>query len=406
MAAEVRGGRDLRHHHEPRASRPARPGRLSNGPDQPADRLVRAAGLAPETDQTTALADFARALLPRDRQAMRRSPPAWAFPSGRTEASGTDSPGEDRAPPARRSGASGGNRRPRDPLGLEDASALARHLDRCLGVGDLIPPAPRRSSSSSRSPMGPGCPSTTGPLGRRRCTTRFCIRRGREAGPPGGHPAAPAGRPLRVRFDDETETTCPRPGVLDCLDKSWASRAPHSCYGLWAYPAAGRPRSRNTCLLLGQHGPVPATACVPRRRISEKRVPVRYLRMFADLQWFDGTDLQPIPDAPLFDTLSLVTIDSPAADAGDDPLGATLTATSWRADNREAGRLLELPRQLGVDTGAEVTAAAAACLGRTDRRRQFAAVPARWNAGGSGRPVQLRDPLLQAQEPGNTSRRG
>ena len=56
------------------------------------------------------------------------------------------------------------------------------------------------------------------------------------------------------------------------------------------------------------------------------------LEVTVSIEWFDGTDIQPIPDAPLFDTLSLITIDSPAADAGDDPLGATFTATVARAD--------------------------------------------------------------------------
>jgi hypothetical protein len=319
-----------------------------------------------QTDQTTALADFAgRYFLGTASDAEAAAGlgfSLWAH----GEASGTDSPAKivplQRADPARQEATGDQGIR----LGSEDASALAGHLDRCLGVGDLILSGTTQVLVFLE--VADGTRLSVDYWSSWATTLHDAIlypaREGSRTAVEGIQPLLPAVLCAFV-FDDETETYLPESGVLDCLESPGPPGLRTPCYGLWAYPRPGDPGLATHAFSWGNMGQYRQPLAFLGVEVFRERVPVRYLRMFADLQWFDGTDLQPIPDAPLFDTLSLVTIDSPAADAGDDPLGATLTATSWRADNREAGRLLELPRQLGVDTGAEVTAAAAACLGTT-----------------------------------------
>jgi hypothetical protein len=316
------------------------------------------------TDSTTGLADFAgRYFLGTASDAEVAAGlgfSLWAH----GEASGSDTPARivplQRADPARQeaTGDQGVS------FGSEDAAGLARHLDGCLAVGDLIISGTKQvlvflevADGTMLSVDYWASWATT-----LHDSLLYPAREGSRTAEQGIQPLLPAVLCAFV-FDNETETYLPVTRVRDCLDSAGPPGFRTACYGLWAYPRAGDPGLATHSFSWSNMGEYRQQRGFLGVEVFRERVPVRYLRAFADLQWFDGTELQPIPETPLFDTLSLVTIDSPAAEADDDPLGATFTATSWRADNREAGRLLEMPRQLGVDTGAEVTAAAAACLG-------------------------------------------
>jgi len=274
-------------------------------------------------------------------------------------------------------------------FGSEDAAALARYLDRCLAVGDLIISGTTQVlvflevADGTRLSVDYWASWAT----TLHDAVLYPAREGSRTAEQGIQPLLPAVLCAFV-FDHETETYLPETRVRDCLDSAGPPGLRTHCYGLWAYPRPGDAGLATHPFLWSNMGEYRQQREFLGVGVFRERVPVRYLRAFADLQWFDGTELQPIPDAPLFDTLSLVTIDSPVAEAGDDPLGATFTVTTWRADKRdEDGRLLEMPSQLGVDMGARVTDAAAACLGGADV--VVKSLPYRRD---TGMPVDLEEP--------------
>jgi hypothetical protein len=284
------------------------------------------------------------------------------------EASGADSPAKivplQRADPTRQeaTGEEGVN------FGTQDATALAGYLDRCLAVGELIISGTTQVlvflevMDGTRLSVDYWASWAT----TLHDAMLYPAREGSRTEEDGIQALLPAVLCAFV-FDDETETYLPETRVRTCLDSAGPPGFRTQCYGLWAYPRPGDPGLATHPFSWSNMGEYRQQREILGVEAFRQLVPVRYLRAFADLHWFDGTELLPIAEGALFDTLSLVTIDSPATEADDDPRGATFTPTTWRADHRdENGDLLEMPSQLGIDAGARVTAASAACLGGTN----------------------------------------
>ena len=247
-------------------------------------------------------------------------------------------------------------------FGVQDATALAAQLDRCLAVGDL--------EAGGRQilvflEVGDGTPLSIDYWSAWATTVndaflspaRLADRTGAEV----QQPLLPAVL-CAFAFDEESQTFLPEPAVRACLDQVPESGFRGACHGLWARRLPGDPGlEEHTFSLWNNMGTYRQPRVIPGLPIPfMHRVPVRYLR------WFDSPEGLPIPAGALRDTLSLITIDWPADEPDDDPLGATFTATDWRANRRAGGLLQELPGHLGVDAASVVTAAAARCLGRTD----------------------------------------
>jgi Domain of unknown function (DUF1906) len=247
-------------------------------------------------------------------------------------------------------------------FGFQDATALAEHLDRCLAVGDLEIAGTKQILVFLE--VGDGTPLSVEYWAAWATTVHDAIlspaRLADRTGAESVQPLVPAVL-CAFAFDNVSETFLPEPGVRACLDQIGPSGFRTHCHGLWARRLPGDPGLLSHTFSWSNIGeyrqPRPILGLAAPYM---QRVPVRYLR------WFDGPEGLPIPEGPLRETLSLLTIDWPASD-GESPLGATFTATSWRADRRDNNRfLLEMPSQLGIDAGAPITAASATCLGRTD----------------------------------------
>jgi len=241
---------------------------------------------------------------------------------------------------------------PGDPgqiFGFQDATALIRHLDLCLAVGDLEIVDTKQilvfldvADGTALSREYWASWATTIQAGLLH-PARLAHRTGVEALQPliGAIHCAFA-------YDVDSKAFLPAPGVRDCLDEHGPRGFRSRCHGFWARELPGDPGLADHSfdwLNIGEYKQ-PWDA-FPHFRI---RVPVRYLR------WFNGPEGLPIPEGPLRDTLSLVTLDWPARDASESPLGATFTATNWRADARtpQAG-LTEIPVQFGVDKNRDLS---------------------------------------------------
>ena len=313
-----------------------------------------------ETDSSTSLADFAgRYFLGSATEAEVNAGEGfclWAH----GEATDDEAPRRivplQRADPVRQGTAGDDGRF----FGFQDATALVEQLDRCLAVGDLEIVDTKQILVFLE--VGDGTPLSVDYWAAWATTVHDAIlslaRLLDRTGAESVQPLIPA-LLCAFAFDGGTGTFLPEPSVRACLDLVGPPGFRTHCHGLWARPLPGDPGLLSHTFSWSNIGeyrqPRPILGL---EGAYMQRVPVRYLR------WFDGPEGLPIPEGPLRDTLSLLTIDWPAEEGDDDPLGATFTATSWRANRRDgAGSLLELPSQLGFDTGARVTNTSAACLG-------------------------------------------
>jgi hypothetical protein len=242
-------------------------------------------------------------------------------------------------------------------FGAQDATALAEYLDLCLAVGDLEIIGTKQILVFLE--VDDGTALSVDYWASWATTLHDAIlypaRFGNRTGTAGMQPLLPAIL-CAFTFDDGAQTFLPEPPVRACLDMLAPRGFRSHCHGFWARSRrddpGGQPLSWTN---LGEYRQ-------PREILGiavpyMQRVPVRYLRWFADLRWFDGPQGLPVPEGPLRDTLALVTLDWPATGGDTDPLGAVFTATGWRADASAVpgGPLIEMPLQFGVDKNRVLT---------------------------------------------------
>jgi hypothetical protein len=259
---------------------------------------------------------------------------------------------EDRAHPARRSGAPGRGRRRRLPSGL-DATEIAAYSTGALRSATSRSWT-RRSSSSSRSRTG-----------------RSSIGLGVAANTL--HDAILSSAQLQRRTGNEqTQLLAPASLRVRVRRRHRSVLARAVCARAWTVRAV---RNRTYCDSLLARRLLAAPPAARQVRLDH----ARRLRATAVLGLSCRTCTVPVPAPPrqrrradppgaARDSLSLLTIDLPADD-GDDPVGASFMATPWSTDRRDgSGKLLDLPSQLGVDMSLRATASAA-CLDSPGHRQ-------------------------------------
>jgi len=160
-------------------------------------------------------------------------------------------------------------------------------------------------------------------------------------------------------WDEKEGAYLPDENVRGCLTGTGKRGMRTLCHGLWARPLEGDPSPEAqvnafTWENLGeftQPRPILGTAAT-----YDQRVPVRFLRV-------EGLETLSLEDASI---LELVTLDW-AAEGLDDPTGAVFRTTDWSsARGPDTEHLEELPTQLGVDAGANLTNHAATTLHRSN----------------------------------------
>lgn len=237
--------------------------------------------------------------------------------------------------------------------GSEDAVAIARHLDLCLAVGDLELGPDRQilvflevaddTALSAEYWAGWATTLYAAELVPERLRSRVGV-----AGVQSLLPAVLC----PFKLDAATQTFLPDTLVRTALDALPPPGLRSECFGFWARRKPGDPGLATHSFDWSNMGDPHQRRTMPGLRIPfSTRVPVRYLR------WFDGPEGLPIPDGPLRETLALLSLDWATQDPNDDPLGAAMTATAWRADATDpvTGMAGEPPTQFGVDKNRNMT---------------------------------------------------
>lgn len=268
-------------------------------------------------------------------------------------------------------------------FGYQDATALAQYVNHCLAVGDLDIVDTKQILSflevaDGTAPSVDYWASWATALHEAVLFPKGADRDWLQALMPAILCAFP--------YDRDAGKFLPESGVRACLDKSGSPGFRTQCHGLWARRLAGDPELATHSFEWANIGDYRQPQRIAGLELPYmRRVPVRYLRSF------EGPDGWDISDEATRETLSLVTIDQPAAGGDEDPLGATLRATDWAADRAdENGLLSEVPTQFGIDTGARITDPAAACLATKD------VVVTSLSYHSRGTPVGLRGPCRMA----------
>lgn len=246
--------------------------------------------------------------------------------------------------------------------GREDASALARHLDLCLKVGDLemgdakqilvfleIADGTELSFDYWASWATTLYDSILTPARLKERSTTAPIQ-----------PLLPAVL-CAFTLDESTQKFLPDALVRRGLDFPPSRGLRNDCQGFWARRKRDDPGLLTHSFGWTNIGEPSQARVIPGFGFPYMaRVPVRYLR------WFDGPEGLSIPEGPLRDTLSLLTLDWPTQEPSDDPLIATLTATTWSADAVDpiTGTVSTVPTQFGVDKNRDMSPYAA-CLKQT-----------------------------------------
>ncbi len=233
--------------------------------------------------------------------------------------------------------------------GTVDGEAIARHLDRCLAVGDLeiVDTAQILVFLEVADGTALSIDYWAGWATAVHEALLVNAREGHRGGVAATQPLVP-GILCAFPWDDKEKAFLPDAGVQECLGRI-GPRGKHTlCHGFWARRLEGDPALGShtfSWLNVGEFKqPRPILGLTS---FYERTVPVRYLR------WFYGIDglenLSPAQQA----TLSLLTLDW-SADDGRDPTGAVFRTTDWAAGRGGLGALLEMPSQLGIDTAAEL----------------------------------------------------
>lgn len=277
-------------------------------------------------------------------------------------------------------------------FGYQDAIALASYIDRCLAVGDLAILGTQQILVFLEVADGTALSdeywaSWASALHE---ALLFPVRPLTDS----IQPLVP-GIQCAFVWDEATGTFLPEPSVRAGLDMIASPGFRNQCHGLWAR----RREDDNGVHVFGwesigeyRQPQRVAGLAIPYMR----RVPVRFLRTFHRL-----TGAETI-DAATRDTLSLVTVDVPAAEGDDSPIGATLTALEWATNRRSAnGSLIEMPKQFGIDAAATISETSAACL--SAKNVTVTSLP--YRSGGT--PVNLTGPCrlaLRYYRPSGTRR--
>jgi hypothetical protein len=233
-------------------------------------------------------------------------------------------------------------------FGREDAHAIVRHLDLCLGVGDLT--LKEDSNILVFLEVADGTALSIdywaawatalhdAAIDAARIPKRWAVGRTTIELL---QPLLPA---ILCRFQANADGRfIPDPGVEACLRAPGPNGSLTRCFGFWGRADPGVTLEfdkfeefRQPSYLLGKSIAFRAPP-----------VPICYLR------WSSGPDAS-VPEGPLRDTLAMLTLDLAS---GNYPLECTLRATAWRADNNEGDDLplTEMPALLGVDTSKDLS---------------------------------------------------